>query len=450
MNYRFRKQTTTGRFLRLAALCIAVGCCALSSAVLAEPAVESVRVWRSPDNTRLVFDLSKHADHKIFELSNPSRLVIDMEPADFSANLAGLSLENTPVRRIRTGDRNGGGLRVVLDLKTKVKPKSFALTPNDSYGHRLVVDLQDKQKVVETSIADVVKENRDIVIAIDAGHGGEDPGALGPGKIREKDVVMAISRQLADMINRHPGYRAELVRTGDYFVSLYQRPILARKKRADFFVSIHADAFRLPSVKGASVYALSGKGATSERAKYVAERENRSDLIGGAGDLSLKDKEIGVAEVLLELSMNATMDVSLQAGKRVLSEIGAITKLHKKSVEQAGFVVLKSPDMPSLLIETGFISNPDDAQRLSNRTFQEKMARAIFNGIRSYYAVNPPVGTLIAAQGDRNPEVYLIKSGDTLSEIADRYNVSLASLKAVNQIDGSSIRVGQELQIPNS
>lgn len=407
-------------------------------------------MWRAPDNTRIVLDLSDSADHKIFELSNPNRLVIDMEPAEFDANLSSLDLSNTPVRRIRTGTRDGGGLRVVLDLKAAVKPRSLSLPPNDSYGHRLVVDLFDETKVKETTITDVVERDRDIIVAIDAGHGGEDPGALGPGNILEKDVVMAISKELATMIDSHPGYRAELVRSGDYFVSLKDRPKVAREKRADFFISIHADAFRLPSVHGASVYALSGRGATSERARYVADRENRSDLIGGVGDLSLKDKDDQLADVLLELSMNATMDTSLNAGEMVLAEIGAITKLHKKSVEQAGFAVLKSPDMPSLLIETGFISNPDEARRLSNKSFQGKMARAIFSGVRTYFASNPPAGTLIAARGDQEPLVYMIKSGDTLSDIAYRYNVSVVSLKAVNEIDGSVIRVGQRLQIPTT
>lgn len=422
----------------------------LSQLVQAAPAVEGVRLWRAPDNTRLVFDLSGSVDHKIFELNGPDRLVIDMEPTAFDANLADLQLEDTPVKRIRTGTREGGGLRVVLDLKSTVKPRSFSLDPNDNYGHRLVVDLFDEEQQVETSIGDVVETDRDIVVAIDAGHGGEDPGALGPGSIREKNVVMAISENLASMINAHPGYKAVLIRSGDYFVSLNDRPRLAREHRADFFISIHADAFRMPSVHGASVYALSGKGATSESARYIADRENRSDLIGGVGDLSLKDKDDQLASVLLDLSMNATMDTSLRAGEMVLSQIGGITKLHKKSVEQAGFAVLKSPDMPSLLIETGFISNPDEAKRLSTSDFQGKMARAIFMGVRNYFSTYPPAGTLVASRGELEPEVYLIRSGDTLSEIADRYNVSLGRLKAVNSIDGSVIRVGQKLEIPTT
>lgn len=418
--------------------------------VFGEPVVEGVRMWRAPDNTRLVFDLSDSTDHSIFELSNPSRLVIDLEPASFDADLSTLEFDQTPVRRIRTGTRDGGGLRVVVDLKNEIKPRSFSLEPSDNVGHRLVVDLFDQEQVVQTSISDVIDEDRQIVIAIDAGHGGKDPGALGPGEFHEKHIAFAVSKLLAEMVDAHPGYKAELIRDGDYYVPLRERTALAREKRADFFLSIHADAFRLSSVHGASIYALSAKGATSERARIIAERENQSDLIGGAGDLSLKDKEAGLVDVLLDLSLNATIDTSLNAGEHILAEMGAITKLHKKQVEQAGFVVLKSPDIPSLLIETGFITNPEEARRLLTKTYQEKMARAIFNGVRSYFASNPPAGTLIAAQGDTGPEVYLIKSGDTLSEIADRYNVSLNSLKAVNDLSGSVIRIGQELQIPNS
>ena len=423
----------------------------LSSApAFSDPAVEDVRMWRAPDNTRIVFDLSSSADHRILELSNPSRLVIDMEPTDFNAELSKLNFDQTPVQRIRTGSRDGGGLRVVLDLKKSVKPRSFSLEPNDNYGHRLVVDLFDDQQVVEKSIEDVVESNREIIIVIDAGHGGKDPGAPGPGELHEKHIAMAVSNLLADMVDNHPGYKAELVRTGDYYVPLRERTQFARDKRADFFLSIHADAFRMSSANGASIYALSERGATSERARIIAERENQSDLIGGAEDLSLKDKDVGLADVLLDLSLSATIGNSLDAGEHILAEMGAITRLHKKKVEQAGFVVLKSPDVPSLLIETGFITNPEEARKLFTRTYQEKIARAIFNGVRSYYASNPPTGTLIAAQGDLGPEVYLIKSGDTLSEIASRYNVSLASLKAENKIDGSVIRVGQQLRIPNT
>lgn len=421
-----------------------------SSISFAEAVVENLRVWRAPDSTRLVFDLSEATDHSLFELDGPDRLVIDLEAGTFAASVDGLAIENTPVAHIRTGQRDDSTVRVVLDLKAQIKPRSFLLQPNAEYGHRLVVDLFDNVEKKPTSIADVAKADRDIVIAIDAGHGGEDPGAIGPGNILEKDVVMAISKELAAAIDSYAGYKAVLVRSGDYFMSLRNRPEVAREKRADFFVSLHADAFRMPSVHGASVYALSGRGATSESAQYIADRENRADLIGGVGDLSLRDKDDQLASVLVDLSMYATMDTSLRAGEMVLAEMGGITKLHKTSVEQAGFAVLKSPDMPSLLIETGFISNPDEARRLANKSFQTEMAGAIFGGIRRYFTSFPPAGTLVASRVNAEPTVYVIRSGDTLSEIASRYDVPVASLKTANRIDGSTIKVGQKLEIPTT
>ena len=410
--------------------------------------VENIRLWRAPDNTRLVFDLDGPLQHKIFELGNPDRLVIDLPPASFNADVKKLQTGNTPIQKIRTGRRNDGGLRVVLDLNEKVKPRSFSLAPNESYGDRLVVDLFDKGDKVEKKVAELTEYNRDIVIAIDAGHGGEDPGAIGPGGIYEKKVVFELSQQLKKRIDVQPGYKAVLVRTNDYYVPLRQRFARARKARADMFVSIHADAFRMSSVRGASVYALSIKGASSETAAYLAQKENRADLIGGAGNLSIKDKDDPLASVLLDLSMNAALDSSLRLGSSILAEMGRVTKLHKNEVEQAGFAVLKSPDVPSLLIEAGFISNPRDARQLANKTFQKKLARAITRGIRNYFDHYPPADTLIANAGAQQPRTYVIKRGDTLSEIAERFDVSQASIKSMNDLRGSVIRVGQKLSIP--
>jgi len=417
---------------------------------LAEPVVENVRVWRAPDNTRLVFDLNGPVSHSIFELSNPERLVIDLPAASFTANLNNLDTADTPVDGIRTGKRDDGGLRVVLDLSQQVKPRTFSLKPNESHGDRLVVDLFDKTERVEKSVADLTEVNRDIVIAIDAGHGGEDPGALGPGGVYEKDVVFGISQALKKAIDAQHGYSAVLVRTSDYYVPLRDRFARAREHRADMFISIHADSFRLPTVRGASVYALSTRGATSEMASYLAQKENRADLIGGAGNLSLKDKDDQLASVLLDLSMNATLDSSLRLGELILSEMGSVTRLHKKSVEQAGFAVLKSPDVPSLLIETGFISNPEDARNLSTASFQNRLAGSIFQGVRNYFDNYPPAGTLVAAIRDQGERTYVIQSGDTLSEIAERFNVSLNTLQMLNNISSSVIRVGQQINIPTT
>lgn len=416
----------------------------------AETSIENVRVWRAPDNTRLVFDLDAPMQHRVFELNNPERLVIDLPPASVEADLKKLDVEGTPISRIRTGKRDGGGLRVVLDLHERIKPRSFSLAPNESYGDRLVVDLFDKTEKTEKKVEDLTDYNRDIVIAIDAGHGGEDPGALGPGGIHEKKVVFEISKELKRQIDAQRGYSAVLIRTSDYYVPLRGRFAKARKARADMFVSIHADAFRMPSVRGASVYALSIKGATSETAAYLAQKENRADLIGGAGSLSLKDKDDQLASVLLDLSMNATLDSSLRLGSLILNEMGKVTKLHKKKVEQAGFAVLKSPDVPSLLIETGFISNPQDAKQLSNKSFQGKLATAIVRGMRNYFDHYPPAGTLIANAGVQQPRTYVIQRGDTLSEIAERFDVSQANLKMINGLTGSVIRVGQKLSIPTT
>lgn len=421
-----------------------------SGLVSSQSTIENLRIWRAPDNTRLVFDLSGPAEHTLFSLEDPLRLVIDIEQTAMAADASSLKIDDTPISGFRFGDRENNGLRVVLDMKQEVKPRSFTLQPNENYGHRLVVDLYDELESAETSIEDMTSENRDIVIAIGAGHGGEDPGAIGPGGLREKDVVLSIAQKLHDRINQEEGYSAMLIRTGDYYIALRDRSLQARESRADLFLSIHADAFTHPSARGASVFALSERGATSETARMIANTENRSDLIGGVGDLSLDDKDDALASVLLDLSMSATMETSLEAGAEILREIGELTTLHKKTVEQAGFVVLKSPDIPSLLIETGFISNPTEAKNLSSPTFQTQMAESIFRGVKNYYATSAPPGTLIstmAAEGNRD---YVIRSGDTLSLIAQRYNVSLDSLKELNNIQGSLIRVGQTIRIPAS
>lgn len=415
--------------------------------------IENVRLWRAPDHTRLVFDLSAPAEHRVFSLSSPSRLVIDVDDARLLANLEQLDLQGTPLSAIRSAVKDQRNLRIVLDLKEKIKPRSFPLSKNEQYGHRLVVDLYDARKETLKSVEDSVgpQGQRDIVIAIDAGHGGEDPGALGPGRIMEKHVVMSISRELQRIIDATPGYRATLIRDGDYYVPLRQRTELARERRADLFVSIHADAFHKPNAKGASVFALSIRGATSETARYLAQKENRADLIGGAGSVSLDDKDHMLASVLLDLSMTATLSSSLDVGKHVLSAMGGIARLHKNQVEQAGFVVLKSPDIPSILVETGFISNPEEARRLNQKDYQQRMARSIFEGIARYFSLAPPAGTLIAAQrGSGGSSEYIISRGDTLSDIAQRYNVSVEQLLRHNGLNSTVIKIGQRLRIPST
>ncbi|MDB3966974.1 N-acetylmuramoyl-L-alanine amidase [Porticoccaceae bacterium] len=413
--------------------------------------IESVRLWRAPDSTRLVLDLSTAAEHNLFALQNPNRLVVDLSDSQLKTQFDKLDLANTPISGIRVAVRNKTDVRVVLDLKTTVSPKSFSLKANEQYSDRLVIDLFDKKRVVSRSVEEVVKKkNRKIIIAIDAGHGGEDPGALGPRKVREKEVVFQIAKRIEKLFDNNPNFQGELVRSGDYYLAHRQRSQLVREKQADFFISIHADAFTDPQAHGASVYALSTKGATSEAARYLASKENRADLIGGASNLSLDDRDDVLAGVLLDLSMTATLSSSLEAGKYVLKNMGSVARLHKKKVEQAGFLVLKSPDLPSLLIETGFISNPKEARQLSSGKYQQRMADAIYDGLVQFYSEHPPVGTLLAKNGNAVARSYIIAKGDTLSEIAVRYNTSVGKILRYNKMSSSTIRVGQRILIPSS
>jgi N-acetylmuramoyl-L-alanine amidase len=381
-------------------------------------------------------------------LQNPERFVVDLADSRLRTDLGSLPLEGTPIRQLRSGVREGVDLRLVFDLSQKVRTSVFILPPSDATGHRVVVDLFDESMPIEPQpvlSVESLDARRDIIIAIDAGHGGEDPGALGPGGLREKTVVLQIARRLEAQLAKIPGYKPMLVRTGDYYVSLKNRRDRARNLEADLFISIHADAFREKSAYGASVYALSKRGATSTTAQYLADSENAADLVGG---VELSDMDPMLAGVIADLSMDGTLDISMSLGSLILEQIGGVAKLHKKKVEQAGFAVLKSPDVPSLLIETGFISNPGEADRLSTPSYQDKMARAIRRGIQSWFARQPPPGTLLAWQREQGGREVTIASGDTLSEIAERFGVSVASIKANNGLSRDVIYIGQTLVIP--
>lgn len=418
--------------------------------------VENVRIWPAPDHTRIVFDLDRAADHKVFSLAGPDRLVIDLVNASSKADVENLVLKDTPIRSIRTAVKNGSDLRVVLDLKSKVQPRSFLLKPNKQYGDRLVVDLVYKEKTSKPKVVTKPVTNptgaRDIVIAIDAGHGGEDPGAIGPGRVREKTVVLAIAKKVQSLLEKERGFTPAMIRTGDYYVGLRTRTERARKFRSDLLVSIHADAFKDHRPRGSSVFALSQRGATSETARWLADSENSADLIGGVeGSLKLDDKDKVLAEVLLDLTMTATLSDSLKVGQSVLRSMGTVNKLHKSDVEQAGFVVLKSPDIPSILVETGFISNPREAKNLQSSSYQWKMARSIVKGIKDHFSKNPPPGSLLALDKSKHEaRHYVVARGDTLSGIATRNKVSVGSLRKANKLRSDTLYVGQRLQIPRS
>lgn len=412
--------------------------------------VRDVRLWRAPDHTRLVLDLSAPVEHRLLILDNPRRVVLDLTDATLAAAYDDLPLDNTPIRAVRSGVRNGTDLRLVLDLRAAVAPKSFALRATDQASDRLVIDLFDQdQGNAEPSVKKSAHsdERRDVIIAIDAGHGGEDPGASGPGGLREKQVVLEISQELTRLFEKEPGFEPTLIRSGDYYISLKGRRDLARKREADMFISVHADAFKDKRARGASVYALSTRGATSTTARYLAQKENAADLIGG---VSLSDKEDTLALTLADLSMTSTLDSSLNVGASVLGNMGRIARLHKKQVEQAGFAVLKSPDIPSILIETGFISNPDEAKRLADAAYRRKLAQSIHRGVVDWFSAHPPPGSLLAWQREQGAREYTIVRGDTLSDIASRFNVSLGALRQLNGLSTNRILVGQTLRIPRA
>ena len=411
--------------------------------------LDGIRVHEAPDSIRVVLDARQETQYTYFALDNPHRIVIDLKNTRPGRKL-NFSKVGSGLKRIKgiRGAERGKNYRIVIDAKGPLKAKPFKLRPINPYGHRLVVDLfyPAQKKSVAVKKPQPKAKNRDVVIAIDAGHGGEDPGALGPRKAQEKKVVLSIARRTADQINRMKGFKAVLIRKGDYYIGHRKRTALARESRADLFVSIHADAFKESSVSGASVYTLSDRGATSETAKWLAERANQSDMLGGVGNVNLSDKDDVLAHVLLDMSMDGYRVHSIGVGEAVLRNMSKVTKLHKKKVEQAGFLVLKSPDMSSILVETGFISNPSEAKKLAQTQHQIKLAKAIADGIGEYMRANPPPSTFLAAR--RTELRYTISPGDTLSEIADRYGVSAAALKRRNKLSSDRIRVGQTIFIP--
>ncbi len=419
---------------------LAFACGAPVVTAAAEIQLTAARVWPAADYTRIALESPQPIRHQVLSLKNPERLVIDLENVALNAVLNGLADKigaNDPyVKSVRAGQFKPGVVRLVFDLKSEVKPQVFALAPVAGYSHRLALDiypleppdpltalLENRERMPDAAPAIAAPSvpppavtaevrpapekaaprapeksartdprrpstTRIITIAIDPGHGGEDPGARGKNGTWEKNVTMAISRKLKERIEQEPNMRALLLRDGDFFMPLHTRVIKARRANADLFVSVHADAFTSPDARGSSVFALSERGATSVAANWLARKENEADLIGGV-NLDVPDQYL--KQTLFDLSQTATINDSLKLAKAVLTEVGGINKLHKNHVEQAGFAVLKSPDIPSILVETAFITNPDEERRLNDEAYQKKMADAIFAGIKRYFAANPPL-----------------------------------------------------------
>ena len=412
--------------------------------------VDGVRVWAAPDSTRVVFDVSGPVKHKLFSLNKPHRAVIDLKNATLKKNTTQPKALDKYLKGIRSGARNKNDLRIVLDLKKQIKYKIFQLQPNKHYGHRLVIDLFDaeiRQVKKEQTRKEIKKETqqpaklRDVIIAIDAGHGGDDPGAKGPSGVYEKNVVLKIAKSLAEVINKERGMRAVLIRKGDYYIKLRNRIEKAREYKADLFISIHADAFRDPKVRGSSVYVLSKKGASSEAAKWLAEKENSSDLIGG---VSLENKDDLVASVLLDLSQTASLEASIDIADRILKGLRTVGRVHKRNVQSAPFAVLKSPDIPSILIETAFISNPIEEKKLTNSKHRKKMSNAILIGLKGYFRDFAPEGSLLSSRK------HIIERGETLSTIAQLYRISPNILRKYNSLQGDFVRAGQTIIIPRN
>jgi len=416
-----------------------------SAAAFAQNAsVKNVRLWDKREYTRAVLELSQTAEYKVFSLSNPNRLVLDIKGARsnklLSAGAKGV------VSGVRSGQTESGHLRVVFDLKESVRPKSFMLTPGGTRKFSLVLDLYPQSSVSATTTvptAPTGESPREVVIAIDAGHGGKDPGAIGPKGTHEKIVTLAVARALASRVNNEPGMKAVLVRDSDAYISLAQRYEAARVAKADLFISIHADAFTIASVRGSSVFILSQRGASNEAAGYLADRENRSDLVGG---VSLSDRDSSLAAVLLDLSLGATLEASSAAADSVLKSLGKFGKTHKRYIERANFVVLRSPDVPSMLIETGFISNPEEEKNLNDPRHRGRLADAILDGVRAYFYAAPPPGSWIAKHA--RSKQHTVGAGETLTEIASRHGTSVSRIRAANNLADDIVRTGSTLKIP--
>ena len=403
------------------------------AAVNRAPGILAVRVWPAVDYTRVAIEHSEPLKYTHFTVENPDRLVVDLEGIEFNSVLEGLANKIAPddpyIKLLRAGRYKPGVVRLVMELKNKVKPQVFVLPPVGEYGHRLVLDvypleppdpllmLLERNETMLSEMGVQIEKapgknteikaekprqgkpvvDRMVTITLDPGHGGEDPGAVGAAGSYEKNVTLAVAKRLKAKIDAEPNMRAVLTRDTDYFVPLHVRVQKARRVRSDLFISIHADAFIRADANGSSVFALSESGASSSAARYLAQKENAADLIGGV-NIDVKDRML--ARTLLDLSQTATISDSLKLGKSVLGELSGINRLHKASVEQAGFAVLKAPDIPSILVETAFISNPEEERRLNDDAYQDKMAEAILSGMRKYFAKNPPLAKSTLARLD--------------------------------------------------
>ena len=423
----------------------------------AQNKINALRVAPGPDKTRVVFDLSQTPQFTYFSLSNPNRLVIDLANTSDTADLAATGDTGSLVRRLRySTPKNPQSARIVVDLNRKTDPEIFAISPSGDYGHRLVVDLPG-QSVSSSSQATSVlidsannTRDRDIIVAIDAGHGGNDPGSIGPSGTYEKHITLSIAKKLAALVDAEQGMRSVLVRDGDYYIYPTKRPEIARQKKADLLISIHADAFSQPEPRGGSVWVLSMRRADSELGRWLEKTERHSELLGGAAEvISDNASERYLAETIIGLSMDHSMSASYDLSEKVIGEMKKVTRLHKRAPQAASFAVLTAPDIPSILVEVGFISNPQEEKNLLWEEYRERLARSMFNATKRYFKQVPPDGTLWASYRERN-RTHKVRSGESLSLLAQRYNVKVSSIKEANDLNNDVVRIGQVLTIPST
>jgi N-acetylmuramoyl-L-alanine amidase len=426
--------------------------------------LESLRIWPSPDETRVVIDLKSEVEYSYFTLSSPFRVVVDLKNTNLNTKLPILVKDSQVLSKVRSsGAPSKGTYRLVFELKEKVTPKLFKLkpTPGGQYGHRLVVDLPHsasakietpkKSDTATSSSKDAsqLKGNADIVVAIDAGHGGEDPGSVGPTRKYEKHITLSISRKIAQQINSVPGMKAVLTRNGDYFVNLNKRSSIARSSKSHLLVSIHADSFSSPKPRGGSVFVLNTRRANTEISRWVEKHEEQSELLGGAGEVLAKtNADKNVSQTLLDLQFSHSQKEGFKVATNILREMGKVTRLHKKKPVHASLAVLKSPDIPSVLVETGFISNPTEEKLLVQKSHQDKLARSLTKAIVQYFEENPPEGTLFAQR--KSARKHKVVKGDSLSAIASRYGSSTNAIMRANNMKSSGVKIGQVLIIPGS
>ncbi|PKG81605.1 N-acetylmuramoyl-L-alanine amidase [Colwellia sp. 75C3] len=436
---------TLAKLRALSLLCVIVLSSLFSISTFAANSIDGIRVWPAPENTRIVFDVKEKPDYKYFTLSKPNRLVIDFSNTTNAVALKNLADNDPRVKLFRSSVKKGK-TRLVLELSKSYQLTVFPLAPAGQYGHRLVIDLYDKASSKERT-SKPKQSTGDIIIGIDAGHGGEDPGSIGGKGTYEKRVTLAIAKKLQKLINKEKGMKAVMIRTGDYHVDLNRRTSLAREKNVDFFVSVHADAFSTPVPSGASVWVVTKRRAESELSRWLVNREKKSELLGGGGGVIKNTSDSHLALALADMSKEHSLAVSFGVANNVIKEMKKITKMHKKTPQNGNFAVLKSSDIPSILVETGFISNHREEKNLTWSKHQQRLANAIHQGIKSHFLAHPLTGSYFASVGYKK---HKVRSGESLSVLAKRYNTSMTKLKSINNLKSNSLRIGQTLKIPRT